>query len=98
MTCPTGKGVRDYTDSAWKALDHEGALRAEGARYRPARQFDRPQLSEREAACQPQHSIWEAWKETQPGVVVGESQAARPGRASRTRRREERQRQADLFE
>lgn len=87
-----------FEDRAWSKLDHEAAVRAEGRRYRPARLYDRPQLSEREAACQPQHSIWEVWKETQPGVVVGESQTARPGRASPAGRRRKEQRQADLFE
>lgn len=95
-----GEGVRgrDYGHSAWNALTHEEAVRAEGARYRPARLVDRPQLSEREAACQPQHSIWDHWTKTQPSVVVGKSHTARPGRASPAKRREERQRQADLFE
>ena len=42
-------GIRRYEDSAWEALDHIEAVRAEGRRYRPARLYDRPQLSERPA-------------------------------------------------
>lgn len=97
MTDANGKGGRDYTDSAWKALDHEGALRVEGRRFRPAKTYDRPQLSERDAACQPQHSMWEIWTRTQPGVVVGKSHATRPGRASPAKRQGGKERQADLF-
>jgi hypothetical protein len=100
MTGANGKGEarRNYADSAWTALDHEGALRAEGRRYRPARLYDRPQLSERETACKPQHSIWESWTKTQPGiVVVGKGQQTRPGRASPAKRPGDK-RQTDLFE
>lgn len=49
MTDAYEKGIRRYEDSAWEALDHIEAVRAEGRRYRPARLYDRPQLSERPA-------------------------------------------------
>ncbi len=99
MTDAEGKGGRHrYEGPFWDGLDHEGALRAEGRRYRPARLYDRPQLSERDTACKPQHSIWESWTKTQPGiVVVGKSQPTRPGRASPAKRQGDK-RQTDLFE
>lgn len=93
MTCPTGKGVRDYSHSAWEALDHIEAVRAEGRRYRPARQYDRPQLSERDAACQP-HSV--ETQSAQPRGVVVAKRRPRPGRASTAGIAGE-ERQADLF-
>jgi hypothetical protein len=81
--------VRDYTDSAWQALDHVEAVRAEGRRYRPARLYDRPQLSERYTAGKPQ-SV--KTKGAQP-----RSNRAKPGRASAACPVQGK-RQADLFE
>lgn len=87
-----GAGVRDYTDSAWVALDHTEAVRAEGRRYRPERIYNRPQLSERDAACQPQRAMDETAQ--REGVVVCLDKA-RPGRVRRTRAVSFRQ--GDLF-
>lgn len=94
MTDADGKGVRrpDFSHSAWSALTHEEAVRAEGARYRPARLSERPQLSEREAACQPQRATDETAQ--REGVVVCLDKA-RPGRVRRTRAVS--LRQGDLF-
>ncbi len=100
MTGADGKGGtrRNYADSAWTALDHEMAVRESGKAYRPSKMYNRPQLSERETAGKPKHSIWESWTKTQPGiVVVGKSHATRPGRASPAKRQGDK-RQTDLFE
>ena len=95
MADVNGKGGRgrDYNQSAWSALDHTEAVRAEGRRYRPGRIYNRPDLSERETACQPQRAVQtDAQRE---GVVVCLDKA-RPGRIRRGRRVD--RRQTELFE
>lgn len=94
MTGADGKGIRgrDYAHSAWNALTHEEAVRAEGARYRPARLSERPQLSERNTACQPERSMDETAQ--RDGIVVCLDKA-RSRRVRRTKTDDARQK--DLF-